>query len=283
MDTKTKKLLRSLADKYEVAEFVNGDPSCILKRYKSVRDTEVASFVMALLSFGQREQFLKKADYIFELCAGHPADWFKSGAWQKDFPSGEKKFYRFYSYDDMRKVFAKMQEILETHKTFGDAVRKAYETAVASASTSASAEASASAGLAYANPARVAHKSHIATCENTRPDLACVIGEMFFGCAIVPQTKTSANKRVNMFLRWMVRQNSPVDLGLWKWFSPSDLIIPLDTHVLQVAKSLALLPPKATGSAKTAAALTDALREVFPDDPVRGDFALFGVGVDDSK
>lgn len=250
MDTKTKKLLRSLADKYEVAEFVNGDPSCILKRYKSVRDTEVASFVMALLSFGQREQFLKKADYIFELCAGHPADWFKSGAWQKDFPSGEKKFYRFYSYDDMRKVFGKMQEILETHKTFGDAVRKAYETAVASASSS---------------------------------DLACVIGEMFAGCAIVPQTKTSANKRVNMFLRWMVRQNSPVDLGLWKWFSPSDLIIPLDTHVLQVAKSLALLPPKATGSAKTATALTDALREVFPDDPVRGDFALFGVGVDDSE
>lgn len=244
MDKKTKNLLIRLADKYEVATFVDGDPSCILRKYKSVRDTEVSSFIMALLSFGQREQFLKKANYIWELCAGHPADWIKSGDWKNDFPSGEKKFYRFYSYDDMRKVFSAMQKILEENKTFGDAVKKAYENASSS-------------------------------------DLACVIGEMFSGCAIVPQTKTSANKRVNMFLRWMVRQNSPVDLGLWKWFSANDLIIPLDTHVLQVAKSLGLIPQKATGSAKTAVLLTDALRDAFPEDPTRGDFALFGVGVDD--
>lgn len=244
MDKKTKQLLISLADKYETKEFLPPDPSNILRRYKPVRDAEVASFIMALLSFGQREQFLKKADYIFELCDGHPAKWLQTGAWQKDFPKGEKKFYRFYSFNDLRDVFFVLQKILETHKTFGDAVKKAYENA---------------------------------SC----PDLACVIGEMFEGCAIVPQTKTSANKRVNMFLRWMVRKNSPVDLGLWTWFSASDLIIPLDTHVLQVAKSLGLLPPKATGTAKTAALLTDALREVFPDDPVRGDFALFGVGVDE--
>ena len=83
-----------------------------------------------------------------------------------------------------------------------------------------------------------------------------------------------------MFLRWMVRQDSPIDLGLWKWASPADLLIPLDVHVMQEAAKLGLIPEKATASRKTAELLTSALNEVFPNDPCRGDFALFGLGVD---
>ena len=91
--------------------------------------------------------------------------------------------------------------------------------------------------------------------------------------------KNSACKRTNMFLRWMVRQNSPVDLGIWTWYSPKNLIIPLDTHVLQQAKKLNLLPQSATACFKTAILLTEKLSYYFPDDPVKGDFALFGLGV----
>ena len=81
-----------------------------------------------------------------------------------------------------------------------------------------------------------------------------------------------------MFMRWMVRTGSPVDLGLWTFLSPTTLIMPLDTHVLQQAQRLQLIT-SATASMSTALRLTDTLREVFPDDPTRADFALFGYGV----
>ena len=83
-----------------------------------------------------------------------------------------------------------------------------------------------------------------------------------------------------MFLRWMVRRGSPVDLGLWKWADSASLLIPLDVHVMQEAAKLGLIPEGATASRKTAELLTSALVEVFPGDPCRGDFALFGLGVD---
>ena len=78
----------------------------------------------------------------------------------------------------------------------------------------------------------------------------------------------------------MVRQNSPVDLGLWKWYPQADLLIPLDVHVMQETQKLGLLPPKATASRKTAIQLTKQMEQFFPGDPARADYALFGLGVD---
>ena len=86
-----------------------------------------------------------------------------------------------------------------------------------------------------------------------------------------------------MFLRWMVRDDSPVDLGLWKdIIDKRTLIIPMDTHVMQEANRLGLISCK-TASMSSAIKLTNKLREIFPDDPLKGDFALFGVGVDVAK
>lgn len=88
----------------------------------------------------------------------------------------------------------------------------------------------------------------------------------------------SANKRMHMFLRWMVRIGSPVDFGLWKSISPSQLVIPLDTHVYQIATRLGLTARK-QADLKTAVEITNALALIWPDDPVRGDFALYGAEV----
>ena len=107
-----------------------------------------------------------------------------------------------------------------------------------------------------------------------------IVSSSFPKSAIVPKGRSSANKRIHMFLRWMVRQDSPVDLGLWKWADPAALLIPLDVHVMQEAVGLGLLPQGASASRKTAELLTAAMQEVFPGDPCRGDFALFGLGVD---
>ncbi len=97
---------------------------------------------------------------------------------------------------------------------------------------------------------------------------------------LVPKNEHSTCKRLCMFLRWMVRDSSPVDLGLWSdVIDKRTLIIPMDTHVLQEARKLGLLNTH-SATMSTAKRLTELLKEIFPDDPLRGDFALFGMGVE---
>ena len=86
------------------------------------------------------------------------------------------------------------------------------------------------------------------------------------------------NKKINMLRRWMVRDDGLVDLGLWRHTPKTDLLIPLDTHVHSQAVRLGLTS-RSQKDLKTAQEITDAFREIFPDDPVKGDFALFGYGV----
>lgn len=93
-----------------------------------------------------------------------------------------------------------------------------------------------------------------------------------------PNNAHSACKRLNMFLRWMCRKNSPVDFGIWN-YDQKELIIPLDTHVMRAARTLGIIKTF-TPSLKAAWDITQAMKEVFPQAPCRGDFALFGYGKD---
>ena len=249
MDEKLKQKLEELAQKYEVHDFVLQDPSQFLFWYddfpelKNPRNVECAAFVAAMLSFGNRKQFIPKIQGILELSLdeGGIADWCLNGA--KNFPFGSKKFYRFYSYDDLHTFFDEIAEILKKSGSLGEHFCKIYQN------------------------------------EDETP-LHRIVSQSFPKSAIVPKGKNSANKRVNMFLRWMVRQNSPVDLGTWKWANPKDLLIPLDVHVLSEAKKLSLIPENAKPSLKTALLLTEKLKTIWKDDPCKGDFALFGLGVE---
>lgn len=254
LNDETKKRLIFLANKYENASFANEDPSQFLKWYSSVVDTESACFIAALLSFGNRKQFIPKIRAIFEVAdkAGGMANWLKSGLYKGTFlefanccgcnNNFEKKFYRFYSFNDMICLFDALSLILNKECSLGEFFKKEWQKG---------------------------------NCE-----LGSVISGCFLNCSIVPHGKNSANKRIYMFLRWMVRRDSPVDLGLWQWYSPSDLIIPLDTHVIQESVKLNLIPEKSSGTLKTAIEITRQLKEIWPDDPCKGDFALFGLGVD---
>lgn len=104
----------------------------------------------------------------------------------------------------------------------------------------------------------------------------------------VPQIRTlvfgqkedakAPNKKINMMRRWMVRDDGKVDLGLWKNTSPDTLLIPLDVHVYQQATELGLTGRKPK-DIKTVIEITDSFRDIFPGDPCKGDFALFGYGV----
>ena len=101
--------------------------------------------------------------------------------------------------------------------------------------------------------------------------------DMFDNIKGFPKDNKSACKRLNMLLRWMARKNSPVDLGLWD-IDPAKLIIPVDTHVHRMALELGLTQRK-QADMKTALEITDAMREIWPEDPTKGDFALFGYGI----
>lgn len=275
MNEALKVKLRSLADCYEVSSFCDEDPSQFLRWYQpvagrgTVADVEVASFIAAMLAFGNRKQFIPKIRQILETSdrsLGSVTEWLKAGAFKKDFQSGPAKFYRFYSYDDMQIFFGELADILKKAGSLGEFFRTKMEEG----------------GDTGGSPVREGSERPRSGLKRGGdfPLLYEIISQAFPESAIVPKGRTSANKRIHMFLRWMVRRNSPVDLGFWDWADPASLLIPLDVHVMQEAAKLGLIPEGATASRKTAELLTSALAEVFPGDPCRGDFALFGLGVD---
>ena len=253
--------LRHLADTYECTSFMEQDPSRVLQRYTMPQDIEVAAFISAMLAFGRRDLFLPKIDYILELAdvQGGPFHWLVTGHHKKVFPpagvEATDSFYRFYSYYDLHLLFCRLEALLKEAGSLGEYFHRKYTES-----------------LHHQPPVH----------------LSQLVSQSFPDCKIVPKGKNSANKRVQMFLRWMVRQNSPVDLGLWRWYSPADLLIPLDTHVIRQSVELGLLPaasgkgksPSVASSAANARRLTEVLCSIWPHDPCRGDFALFGLGVD---
>lgn len=265
----SKEYLISLADKYEVPSFYDEDPSQFLKWYSKdkIVDIECASFIAAMLAFGSRKQFIPKIRTILEIAdktSGSISAWLKSGA--PGFETGSKKFYRFYSYDDLHCLFSELASIIEVNKSLGEYFKKAWESGVLG---------DVPLGEGVAEEGTSEARGRLSPQES----LDLLISKAFPKSAIVPKGKTSANKRIHMFLRWMVRQNSCVDLGLWKWYPQEKLLIPLDVHVMEEGIKMGLLKENATASRKTAIILTEKMAKVFEGDPARADFALFGLGV----
>lgn len=245
MDNKIFDTLRKHALFYETSAFIEGDPSWFMHQVKGAANQEATAFVASCLSYGNRRQFMQKIQAIVDWANGDVDNWLRSGAFEGQFAEGDTcSFYRLYSFATMNVFFRAYRDMLLEYGTLGEYVR-----------------ANASDGLSAVE----------AICR-------------YFGgkgvCVVVPKDAASACKRVCMFLRWMVRSDSPVDLGLWSSFiDRRTLIVPLDTHVLTQAMELGLIKSR-TASMSAARRLTAALAEVFPDDPLKGDFALFGYGVE---
>ena len=262
MEDSLSQKLSYLADKYETKSFLGKDPSQFMHNYMNDRDKEIAGFIAANLAFGRRDQILLHVKAILDCAGSSPADWIANGKFNDFFPNSGSSFYRMFSYKNLRLFCQTLSGILNTAGSLGNYFKQEYTKAIQ-----------------QKNFAPPAHSGN--------PLLSSIISDSFpEECPVVAHGKDSACKKIHMFLRWMVRDNSPVDLGLWTdWYKKTDLLMPLDTHVMQQATELGLLPLTKTGKAaaasyKTAVALTDTLRQIFPDDPVRADFALFGLGVD---
>ncbi len=249
MDAKTKNALRKYAGKYETRSFIEGDPSWFMHQVKGAANQEATAFVASALSFGSRAQFLPKIQWMLDRAGGNMDRWIRTGVFEKDFtPADDRCFYRFFTFSTMHGFLNAYKKIMDECGSLGKFVKSQYE------------------GDAVKAVSAICSKF----CENG-------------SCGVIPQDSHSACKRVCMFLRWMVRTDSPVDIGLWSSFiDRRTLVVPLDTHVLQEAKKLGLLS-SSTASMSSARRLTAALAEVFPEDPSRGDFALFGYGVDGDR
>lgn len=235
--------LKELAEKYETKEFLNGDPSWFMHQVKGEPNQETLAFIASCLSYGSRKQFFPKIQYILDCSEGNVYDWLKGGRFEDDIPDNGDCYYRLYSNSLMNRFLKAYRELIHKHGSlgrylFGNDVRTGMEAIETITSYFSS------------------HGIEV----------------------IVPKDAKSSCKRICMFLRWMVRDNSPVDLGLWDFIDKRTLIMPMDTHVLQEACAMGLLNTKST-SMLSALRLTARMRDIFPDDPLKGDFALFGYGV----
>ena len=239
-------LLVKYAAQYETREFLADDPSRFMHEVSGERNREAVAFVASSLSYGSRRQFMPKIARILEWADGDVDRWIRSGRFQKAFPADSlSPFYRFYRVGHMHSFLAAYREILLCHGSLGEAVAKS------------------AGGNALGAIKEICRLSN-----------GCG-----FSSPVVPASPQSACKRIAMFLRWMVRDSSPVDLGLWADFIAKDsLIMPLDVHVLAESKRLGLMD-SSSASMAAALSLTETMRQIFPGDPLKGDFALFGYGV----
>ena len=248
MTKRTKEILLRYAEKYGRA-FPSPDPSEFLKVAEGARNQEATAFVAACLSFGSIEQFMPKIKQLIEWAkdSGGMDQWIRRGAFKRKIRADACGcFYRFVTYANLHAFLCAYQQIMREHGTLGEYVRRnGDETGLGAVKAICAAFADSDMGY------------------------------------LVPANASSACKRICLFLRWMVRE-PPVDLGLWKDFiSCESLIMPLDAHVLKQARKLKLLK-KEPATMATARKLTAIMAEVFPGDPLRGDFALFGQGRSDA-
>ena len=239
-----KRRLQEYADRYETSAFLNGDPSWFMHQVSGERNQETIAFIASALSYGSRQQFLPKIQLFLDWSDNEPYEWMRNRSFVEHFsPNDKRSFYRLYSNQEMFVFLNRFYELLSEYQSLGDFAREQHS-------------------------------------DNTTDTIRGICDYFSIsGTIVIPKDTQSACKRICMFMRWMVRNNSEVDLGLWSDFiDKRSLIIPLDTHVLSEAVELGLLNSR-TATMSTAIRLTDILRQVFPDDPVKGDFALFGYGV----
>lgn len=243
-----KEFLNRKVDQYNQRSFIPDDPISIPHLFSRQQDIEIAGLFAAVFSWGKRSTIISKSKELMQAMDMRPCE-----------------FILGHEPDDLKRL------LFFKHRTFTTT------------------------DLLYFIEFLKHHYSHQSSLENAFTRHGDTVEKMlagfhhyFFSLEDAPHRtrkhiptpeKKSTCKRLNMFLRWMVRQDKRgVDFGIWKNISPAQLICPVDLHVARVAKKLGLLSRKQTDW-QTAVELTHRLKEFDSHDPVKYDFALFGTGI----
>lgn len=234
---------------YNNPNFIESDPILIPHLFSLKEDIEIAGFLSATIAWGNRKMIIKNSHRMIQLMGNSPYDFVMS---HQDYQLEELQSFvhRTFNGQDFISFIKGLQHVYKNHDGLENVFQKHHE-------------------------------------ENSMQKSIHEFKKIFFEIDHQYRTQkhisdplnNSAAKRINMFLRWMVRQdNKGVDLGIWKNIPPSLLSCPLDVHSGNVARKLGLLARK-QNDAKALSELDTRLRELDSNDPVKYDFALFGLGV----
>lgn len=243
--TNIKQTLDKLVETYENPDFVKDDPIQFIHRFKDKKDIEIAGFISSCFAFGKRELFIKKLNDFFEIAEEKPLKYVLEG----DFSKLKDFNYRFIKPNDMMEMMRILRELYAKDGGLEKLFEYAYKN-----------------GKINFQIITDYFYSHVKN----------PVGQGFYFMIPNP-SKGGAMKRMNMYLRWMVRK-SVVDFGIWTFMKPSELLIPLDVHVARISRELGLLTRKANDF-KSVIEITEHLKSFCPEDPIKYDFAMFGYGV----
>ena len=244
-----KEFLDEKVELYNHPNFIESDPIQIPHRYSLKEDIEIAGFLSATIAWGNRKMIISNAKKLMELMGNAPFDFVMSHT-NKDLDTLQQFVHRTFNGEDCKTFIIALQNIYQNHQ--------GLEAVFAQNQTDQSMQESISKfkSLFFEIPHSYRTQKHISDPLNN-----------------------SAAKRLNMWLRWNCRQDQKgVDLGIWKSIPSSKLSCPLDVHSGNVARKLGLLTRK-QNDGKALSELDANLRLLDPQDPVKYDFALFGLGV----
>ncbi|MEL0456795.1 TIGR02757 family protein [Flavobacteriaceae bacterium SZ-1-7] len=244
-----KDFLNLKVEQYNNPKFIESDPIQVPHQFSKKEDIEIAAFLTATIAWGNRKSIITNAKRLMDLLDNAPHD-FVMNHEEQDLEKLQSFVHRTFNGDDTIQFVTSLKHIYTQHVGLEAVFTKYAES-------------------------------------NSLQTSISKFKTIFFEMEHLPRSqkhvsdplKNSAAKRINMFLRWMVRQdNAGVDFGIWKSLSPSQLSCPLDVHSGNVARKLGLLKRK-QNDAKALLELDNTLRKLDPKDPVKYDFALFGLGV----
>ena len=249
---KIKSLLEDRFRKYNRPAFIPLDPIAIPHRFTVKQDIEISGLFAAMLAWGQRVTIIKKCQELITRMDNAPYHFIRQHQ-ESDLKALLGFKHRTFNDTDLLYLVFFLQQYYETHDTLEDAF---------------------TAGGTIIN--QKLRLENFYTTVFSLPEAPNRTRKH-----ISTPAHKSACKRINMYLRWMVRQdNQGVDFGIWKTMAPADLICPCDVHVGRVARKLGLISRPQTDW-ETATQLTRHLQELDPVDPVKYDFALFGLGIEE--
>ena len=241
------KLLEEQYLAFNQQDFIPNDPISIPHQYSLKQDIEITALWTAILSWGQRITIINKANELFSLMENEPFKFIKDHS-PKDRLRFKNFKHRTFQPEDCYVFLEFLQELYQEYESLEDLFT--HEQGLKSGIISLRAKLETFTGEKHRT------LKHIST-----------------------PSKNSACKRLNMFLRWMVRKdNKHVDFGIWTKLNPNQLYIPLDVHVGRVARHFGLLTRK-NNDWQAVEELTNELKKFDDTDPVKYDFALFGMGV----
>ncbi len=247
--TELKEFLNEKVNLYNNTSFIESDPIQIPHQFSLKEDIEIAGFLVATIAWGNRKSIINNGKKLIQIMGNSPFDFVLNFS-ERDTDKLSGFVHRTFNESDLAYFIKALQNIYSKHggleKVFADNSKKhSMQPAI--------------------------HK----------------FKQIFFSLPHEPRVekhvsdplKNSAAKRINMFLRWMVRNdNTGVDFGIWSSILPSQLSCPLDVHSGNMARKLGLLNRK-QNDGKALFELDTSLRKLDPIDPVKYDFALFGLGV----